>query len=64
MTYKGYTGSFRFDDEAGIFHGEVSGSRDVVTFQGLNLEELEKAFRESIDDYLRFHAAPNQPPAS
>lgn len=54
MTYKGYSGNVRFDDEAEIFHGEVLGLRDVVTFQGTTVEELKKAFEESIDDYLDF----------
>jgi hypothetical protein len=54
MTYKGYLGRFEFDSEAGIFHGEVSGLRDVVTFQGRTLTELENAFHESVDDYLDF----------
>lgn len=54
MTHKGYTGAVRFDDEAGIFHGEISGLRDVVTFQGKTVDELRDAFRESVDDYLEF----------
>jgi predicted HicB family RNase H-like nuclease len=28
--------------------------RDVVTFQGRSVEEIEQAFRDSIDDYLAF----------
>ncbi len=54
MTYKGYSGSVRFDDEAEIFHGEVIGLRDVVTFQGRTVDELKTAFHDSIDDYLDF----------
>lgn len=54
MTYKGYGCTVRFDDEADIFHGEVSGLRDVVTFQGRTVDELRSAFRESVDDYLEF----------
>lgn len=54
MTYKGYRGSVRFDDAAEIFHGEVTGVRDVVTFQGRTVDELKTAFQESIDDYLEF----------
>jgi predicted HicB family RNase H-like nuclease len=54
MTYKGYTGTVRFDDEAEIFYGEVTGLRDVVTFQGRTVDELKTAFQESIDDYLEF----------
>ena len=56
MKYKGYTGHVMFDDEAEIFHGEVLGIRDVVTFQGKSVKELEKAFRDSVDDYLEFCA--------
>src|SRR5437868_3048547 len=54
MHYKGYIGKVDFDDEARIFHGEILGTRDVITFQGQNVDELQTAFRESIDDYLAF----------
>ncbi len=54
MEYKGYFGKVVFDDEANIFHGEVINLRDVVTFQGETVEELRKAFHESVDDYLDF----------
>lgn len=54
MGYKGYVGKVEFDDEAGIFHGEVLDTRDVITFQGRSVEELKTAFQESIDDYLAF----------
>lgn len=42
MQYKGYTGRVEFDDEADIFHGEVIGLRDVITFQGRTVEEVKK----------------------
>jgi predicted HicB family RNase H-like nuclease len=54
MNYKGYSGKIEYDDEAGIFYGEVIGLRDVVTFKGTSVKELQKSFRESIDDYLAF----------
>jgi predicted HicB family RNase H-like nuclease len=63
MNYKGYaSGPITFDDEAGIFHGEVAGLRDVVTFQATNAEDLVTAFRGSIDDYLALCAAEGTPP--
>lgn len=52
MSYKGYTGIVTYDDEAGIFHGEVANLRDVITFQGTCVEELRRAFRETVEDYL------------
>ena len=54
MEYKGYVGKVEFDDEAGIFHGEVLDTRDVITFQGQSVAELKTAFEGSIDDYLAF----------
>ena len=62
LNYKGYTGRVEFDDEAGIFHGEVLDLRDVVTFQGRSVDELEQAFRDSIDDYLDFCAERGEEP--
>jgi predicted HicB family RNase H-like nuclease len=52
MNYKGYAAKVEFDDEAMIFHGEVIGIRDVVTFQGKSIKEIERAFHDSVDDYL------------
>jgi predicted HicB family RNase H-like nuclease len=54
MEYKGYIGNVSFDDDAGIFHGEVVNTRDVITFQGESVAELRRALRESVDDYLAF----------
>jgi len=54
MKYKGYTGHVEYDDEAKIFHGEVLGIKDVVTFQGTTVDEIEQAFKDSVDDYLAF----------
>lgn len=65
LKYKGYTGHVEYDDEALIFHGEILDTRDVITFQGTNVEEIEKAFRDSINDYLDFCKSreedPNKP---
>ena len=54
MKYKGYQGHVNYDDEAKLFHGEVIGLRDVITFQGTSVEELEQAFKDSVDEYLDF----------
>ncbi len=54
MNYKGYTGRVEFDDESKIFHGEVLDTKDVITFQGRTVDEIEQAFHDSVDDYLDF----------
>ena len=33
LAYKGYRGHVEFDEEAGVFHGEVLDTRDVITFE-------------------------------
>jgi predicted HicB family RNase H-like nuclease len=62
MEYKGYFAKVEFDDEANIFHGEVINLRDVITFEGETVDELRKAFNDSIDDYLEFCAERGEDP--
>ena len=52
MQYRGYRGVVLFDDEAGVLHGEIIDTRDVITFQGRSVPEVQQAFRESVDEYL------------
>ena len=54
MKYKGYTGVVQFDEKAMIFHGEVIGLRDVITFRGTSPEEIKKEFKNSIDGYIKW----------
>ena len=62
MQYKGYLARIVFDEESNIFHGEVINIRDIVTFQGKSVDELKKAFEESIEDYLNFCAERKEEP--
>ena len=52
MEYKGYRAVVSFDYEASVFHGEVVDTRDVIFFEGTSVEQLDKEFQHSIDDYL------------
>jgi predicted HicB family RNase H-like nuclease len=60
--YKGYSASVTFDDDAMLFHGEVTGIRDVITFQARDAEGLTRAFHDSVDNYLAFCAEDDVPP--
>lgn len=69
MEYRGYRATFAFDDEADLFHGEVAGTRDVITFEGESVLDLKREFAASVDSYLAFckeqGRSPGQPfPAS
>jgi len=63
MKYKDYLADVQFDDETGIFHGEVVNTRDVITFQTASVRELRKAFKDSIEDYLAFCKERDEEPA-
>lgn len=62
MEYKGYFAKVEFDDEVNIFHGEIINLRDVITFEGESVDELRKAFTDSVDDYLDFCAGRGEDP--
>ena len=65
MTYKGYTARIEFDARDRIFFGRLAGIRDIITFHGETVDELEAAFKEAVDDYLATCAKlgdkPNKP---
>jgi len=54
IEYDGYRGSVRFSSRDRLFHGQIIGISDVITFEGESVDSLEKAFREAIRDYITF----------
>ena len=65
MTYKGYAARIEFDAQDRIFFGRLAGIRDIVTFHGETVDELEAAFKEAVDHYFETCASlgddPNKP---
>ncbi len=54
LKYKGYLGRVVLDTDAGVLHGRVVNTRDIITFEADNVKDLEKEFRNSVNDYLDF----------
>ena len=52
MEYKGYHADVRYSDEDKLFIGEVIGINDSLGFHGSSVEELERMFHQSVDNYL------------
>jgi len=52
MNYKGYSARIEYDDDDGIFFGQVAGLRDGIGFHADTVEGLRTAFHEAVDDYL------------
>ena len=51
-----------FDYDAGVLHGQVVNTRDVIFFEGTSVDDLNKEFRFSIDDYLAMCAERGEEP--
>jgi len=54
MEYNGYIGMVEYDSDAKIFHGDVVNTRDDITFQGTTVDEIEGAFKDSVEDYIQW----------
>ncbi len=50
--YKGYFGSVKYSEEDHILYGKIEFIRDLIDYQGEDVETLKKAFEESVDDYF------------
>jgi len=64
MKYKDYEAAVDFDDETKMFHGAVINLRDVITFYGKSMAQLELEFKNSVEDYLEFCARRKEQPES
>lgn len=58
LTHGRYAGIYARDPDTGLYHGEIEHLRDVVTFQGGALPELETAFADAIANYEAFCRQP------
>ena len=62
MKYKGYTAQIEIDEAASILFGTVLDIKDVITFKGNTIAELEQEFHNSVDDYLEWCAELGEEP--
>ncbi|WP_237133774.1 type II toxin-antitoxin system HicB family antitoxin [Pseudohongiella sp. O18] len=52
LTHKGYLGTVECDFEGMCLHGKLLFVNDVVSYQGDTVPEIEKAFKDAVDEYL------------
>lgn len=56
--YKGFTGSVLYIDDdgaeevGGVYFGKLLDIRDVVFYEAADLDGVQKAFEEAVDEYL------------
>ena len=62
LQYKGYDGSVLYSAEDRLLHGRILGIRDMVSFEGTDVESLENNFKAAVDEYLAFCDAEGKTP--
>lgn len=63
IKYKGYWAEIRYSDEDECFWGKVEGLKNTsITFEGNNVKELKKDFKDAINLYLNNCKACNEIP--
>ncbi len=53
LKHNGYIAKIEFDNEDRIFVGRLVGIDSIVTFHGATVDQLEAAFHEAIDHYIK-----------
>ncbi len=59
IRYKGFIGSMHYASEDRVFYGKVEGVKDLITFEGSTVDELEEGFKNMVDDHIKHCTAQN-----
>lgn len=51
-SYKGYEGIYEYNKEDNVYWGKISNTDDLILFEGNNLSELYRFFKDAVDDYI------------
>lgn len=51
MKHKEFIGSVHYSADDETFFGKIEGIYDLVTFEGKTVKQLQKSFREAVEDY-------------
>jgi predicted HicB family RNase H-like nuclease len=62
LQHRGYEGSVQYSAEDKMLHGRLLCARDIVSYGGVDLPELETNFRDAVDEYLAFCAETGKTP--
>jgi len=52
LKYKGYIATVGYSASDKVFYGKIEGINDLVNFEADNVKDLEKEFKEAVNDYL------------
>ena len=52
MKYKDFLASVHYSRDDKTFFGKILGINDLITFEGKTVEQLDKAFKDAVSDYI------------
>ncbi len=52
LHYKDFDGSVEYSEIDKVYYGKILNIKDLISYEGKNVKELEANFRESVDIYL------------
>jgi len=61
LQHKEFIGSVHYSAEDDCFFGKIEGIDDLVTFEGRDVDELKRSFREAVEDYAELCRAAGKP---
>jgi predicted HicB family RNase H-like nuclease len=62
LKFRGYDGSVLYSAEDRLLHGCLLGIRDMVIYDGADVDTLETNFKGAVDEYLSFCKAEGKKP--
>ncbi len=54
MRHKGYLGTVEYSEEDHLLFGKLAYIRALVSYEGKDVDSLQRAFEEAVDHYLAF----------
>ncbi len=54
LRYKDFEGSIEVDLEDDLLYGQILFINDVITYEGDNICELKEAFKNMVDEYIKY----------
>jgi predicted HicB family RNase H-like nuclease len=61
LEYQEFHGTVNFSNEDACFYGKIAGINDLITFEGTTVKELQKSFKEAVEDYIGICEAKKRP---
>ena len=53
LSYKNFNGTVEYSKDDECLYGKVVGIKSLLLYEGNSIQELEQAFKSTVDEYLK-----------